>query len=157
MGALSEVSIGLEAAVVRQPPSRSSWNRRRFPASGMRGARSSANGRSRCFQRCQYQGRTAEGRLAAPIAGRDRVLTSAAALAEGLAPAAGNASQAKLWLVLAVGRPVRRHPSFQRIITAIGGPARTGAVVCLISTCNLRQRRTLDSPAGPSRLTACLD
>lgn len=133
MGALSELSNELEAAVTKAASSTVLVDARtRFPASGIAMAPDLVLTADHVVSRdANIRVRTAEGTyLAASIAGRDpgSDLTVLRLAEKGLAPAVRSASQAKVGqLVLAVGRP--GDDGIQAswgIITAIGGPARTG-------------------------------
>jgi S1-C subfamily serine protease len=133
MGALSELSSGLTASVAKAGASTVLVDaRKRFPASGIAIAPDLVLTAEHVVTRDTDIGvRTAEGRsLAATVAGRDpgSDLAVLRAAEKALSPAVRSTSQAKVGqLVLALGRPGEDGiQASLGIVTAIGGPARTG-------------------------------
>jgi S1-C subfamily serine protease len=133
MGTLSEFSSGLEAAVVKAGASTVLVDaRKRFPASGIAVAPDLVLTADHVVTRdTELKVRTVEGKpVAATIAGRDpgSDLAVLRVAEKVLSPAGRSASQAKVGqLVLALGRPAEDGiQASWGIVTAIGGPARTG-------------------------------
>jgi S1-C subfamily serine protease len=133
MGALSQLSNGLELAVMKAAASTVLVNaRKRFPASGIAMAADLVLTADHVVTRdSDITVQTDEGRtLTAMLAGRDpgSDLAMLRVAEKALAPAVRRASPAKVGqLVLALGRPGEDGiQASWGIITAIGGPARTG-------------------------------
>lgn len=133
MGALAELSNGLEAAVLKGAASTVLVDaRKRFPASGIAVAPDLVLTADHVVTRdTDIAVRTAEGKsVAASIAGRDpgSDLAVLRTTENALVPAVRSASPAKVGqLVLSLGRPGEDGiQASWGIVTAIGGPTRTG-------------------------------
>ena len=133
MGTLSEFSKGMEAAVMKAGTSTVLVDaRQRFPASGIAVAPDLVLTAEHVVTRdTELRVRTAEGKsMAATIAGRDPGSDLAVLRVDEkvLSPAVRSSSPAKVGqLVLALGRPGEDGiQASWGIVTAIGGPTRTG-------------------------------